>query len=205
MTSGEGASARYEPDSKGCLLIVASFANVAPVVDAVTQETGARIMMSPMLGDFIEMRFVDLGPRPGQASLHAAVVARIMREFTRPDGSAEGNYFALAIIDWSTVVKRLLGKWTADPTISALPLRCRGLATIDNCSPGAEPAKDSGPSCRRHHFPGKRLDLRQCRLKSVVTGGGSAPGFASGACKLVTVRDHGGGWPDVLPRPAGSR
>jgi hypothetical protein len=61
-------------------------------------------MMSPTLGDFIEMRFVDLGPRLGQASQHVAAVARIAREFTRPGGGAGGNYFALAIVDWSAVV-----------------------------------------------------------------------------------------------------
>jgi hypothetical protein len=139
-----------EPDSEGCLLLVASYADVAPVIRGVAEDAASRIMMSPTLGDFIELRFVDLGPRPvpaspteaavappetapAQKALHNSAVAVIADALTLPCGGAGRNYFALVVADRSaTTAGTVLDGCAADPVIAALPLRCLGLASVDD-------------------------------------------------------------------------
>ena len=131
-------------DSEECLLVVAGYADIAPVLKAVTAETAARIITSPELGDFFELRFADLGGRPEPRSGHAEAAARIADELTQPRGTAGRNFFALVIADQSAAVAAgLLAACAAHPIVARLPIRCRGLASIDDREP--EHADDREP------------------------------------------------------------
>jgi hypothetical protein len=143
--SGDQGSGHAEPDSEGCLLILSSYTETARIVREVADKAGERIMMSPVLGDFTELRFVDAGPAPAPDAEPAAGVACIVDELIRPGGGAGRNYFALVIADRSAAaVDRLLRACGGDPVVAALPLRCRGLASVDDRQPDAQPA--SGPA-----------------------------------------------------------
>ncbi|MEV7806959.1 hypothetical protein AB0O28_28825 [Microbispora sp. NPDC088329] len=122
-----------ESDSQGCLLVVASYADLASTLERVTKDAATRLLMSPVIGDFIELRLVDLGHRPPGDGVPAAAVERIVNEITRPAGGASENYFGLLVVDGSAAtVERLLDACRADRTMAALPLRCRGFAAKDD-------------------------------------------------------------------------
>ena len=135
MTAGHGPD---ESGSAGCLLLVGSYSNVAAGLSAVTADAAARVMMSPAAGDFTEVRFVDLGPRPARAGKPSAAVARIAHEIVRPARRRARNYFALVVADRSAAMtEQALLACAADPVIAALPLRGRGLASIEDRQAGA--------------------------------------------------------------------
>jgi hypothetical protein len=121
-----------EPDSEGCLLLVASYSDTAAIASSVATKAAAGIVASPELGDFFELRFTDLGSRPLSPAAHADAVARIAAELTRPTIGAGRCYFALVITDRSAeVASELLTDCEADPVISALPIRSRSLVSAD--------------------------------------------------------------------------
>lgn len=131
-----------EPDSRGCLLVVASYTDIASTVADVVTNAAARLVMSPVLGDFIELRFADAGDRPRQEDGSPAAVARLRDELTRPMEAAAENFFGLVFVDGSAAAaERLLGDCRLDPSIARLPLRCRGLAVSED---RPRPAMDEG-------------------------------------------------------------
>jgi len=135
VTAGHGPAAL---GSAGCLLLVGSYSNVASGLSAITAEASARVMMSPVAGDFTEVRFVDLGPRPDRPQMPAAAVARIAHELVRPARRRARNYFALVVADRSAAMaEQSLLACAADPVIAALPLLGRGLASIEDRQAGA--------------------------------------------------------------------
>jgi hypothetical protein len=141
VTPGEeGATAG--PDSEECLLVVAGYADIAPMLRTVTAEVAARVNTSPELGDFFELRFADLGRRPEPPSGPTETAVRIADELTQPRGTAGRNFFALVIADRSAAATAdLLAACDAHPILARMPVRCRGLASIDDREPrrGASP------------------------------------------------------------------
>jgi len=122
-----------DPDSDGCLCVVASFVSAARTVDGVTAEAAKRAMMSPVLSDFIEFRFADLGPQPGQGDDRSAVLRRITDALLNPQSIAGRNYFALVVVDRSAaVVEQVLGECAASPFLDALRMRSLGIANSDD-------------------------------------------------------------------------
>jgi hypothetical protein len=100
-------------------------------------EAATRIMRSPVLGDFIEIRFVDLGSRPRRkGTVNASAIPRIVDELWRPPAVFDRNYFAFAVIDPSAGrAEKVLSQLTASPPVPALPIRQRGLAAVDDRKP----------------------------------------------------------------------
>jgi len=127
-----------EPDSLGCRLLVASYSDVAPVVRAVTARARDHILQSPELGDFVDLLFADLGPRPDQReesdqAVCADAVTRVVTALTQPALDADISYFALLVADRSAVAAtRMLAACDEDPVIDALPMRRRVLASTDD-------------------------------------------------------------------------
>src|SRR5207249_4155791 len=93
-----------DPDSDGCLCVVASFLGAARAIEEVTQAAAKRVMMSPVLSDFVEFRFADLGPQPGPGDDRSAAVRRATNALLNPRGIAGRNYFALVVVDRSAAV-----------------------------------------------------------------------------------------------------
>jgi hypothetical protein len=143
VTAGEFEAGAAEPDSRGCLLLVVCYTDLAYIIGPATDKARDRIIGAPLLGDFIELRFADIGARPGPPTDDRAGLARIVDELTDPHGGAERNYFALMIADrTATTVERLLRACTADPVFAKLPLRQRGLAAVEDRDTASGPAED---------------------------------------------------------------
>ena len=137
MNAEEEPPAYAGSDSEGCLLIAGSYSDIAPPVSSAVAEAATRIMRSPVLGDFIEIRFVDLGSRPRRKrAVNASAIPRIVGELLRTPAVFDRNYFAFAIIDQSADrAERVLSQLTASPPVPALPIRQRGLAAVDDRKP----------------------------------------------------------------------
>ncbi|HWF79304.1 MAG TPA: hypothetical protein VN695_01895 [Streptosporangiaceae bacterium] len=102
-------------------------------MDSVVAQTATRIVTSPALSDFIDLRFVDVGPIPDPDATPADAVRRLVRELTRHGGVAGRSYFALVIVHKSAeAVRRLLLACADDEVIAALPLDCLGIASVDD-------------------------------------------------------------------------
>jgi hypothetical protein len=126
----------HDTDSSECLLVIGGYADTAAVLSSVAEKASRRIMMSPTLGDFIEVRYVDIGDRPRDAAERATAIARITRELTQPRDGAGRTYFALVIADRSaTAVMRVLADCADAPVIAGLPIRSRGFASVDDRRP----------------------------------------------------------------------
>ena len=123
-------------DSALCLLIVGGYEHNAETLDRVVREVRERVLMSPTLGDLFEFRFADLGPRADDA----VAVARLVREFTSRPADAAHHFSGLIVFDKkASSVQRVLRDCQADGVLSALNIRCRGLAAEED----REPATDS--------------------------------------------------------------
>jgi hypothetical protein len=125
--------ASLDPDSDGCLCVVASFVSAARTVAEVTAEAGKRVMMSPLLSDFIEFRFVDLGPQPSQAGDLSVAVHRVADALLNPQSVAGHNYFAAVVVDRSAAVAgQVLGDCAASPFLAPLRMRLLGISNSDD-------------------------------------------------------------------------
>ena len=135
MRMNAEATVYGQSDSEGCLLVVGSYSDVASPVGSAVAKAESRILMSPELGDFTEIRFVIYGSRPTQQVVDASAIPRIVRELLGPV-VAERNYFAFAVIDRSAAkAESILGELAATPFAAVLPMRFCGLATVDDRKP----------------------------------------------------------------------
>src|SRR5579875_2394247 len=131
-------------DSAACLLVICGYQKNSDTLHRVRDGVAERFLMSPSLGDFFEVRLVDLGPRSGQRT---AEVAKLALELTsRPDDAAR-NFSALVVIDQSAdVVEELLHSCYNDPVLHRLNTSYYGVARKEN-RPGHSSAQDpSQPS-----------------------------------------------------------
>jgi hypothetical protein len=132
VSDGLGA-APPDPDSDGCLCVVASFFSAARTINEVTAEAAKRAMMSPVLSDFIEFRFADLGPQPGHGGDRSAAIRRVTDALLNPQSIAGRNYFALVVVDRSAaVVEQVLSDCAASPFLDKLRMRSLGIANSDD-------------------------------------------------------------------------
>jgi hypothetical protein len=144
MADGIDDTGRYavsDTDSQGCLLVVASYADMAADVEPAALQAARRVLMSPELGDLVEIRFVSAGSRPSHGGMHSGAADCIADALTEHDGDFAENYFGLAIADRSaTAAAEILAACDRDPLIARLPLRSIGFADTDD--------RDAGPTSR---------------------------------------------------------
>lgn len=126
-----------DDDTEGCTCLVAGYARKDGLIARVTGEADRRIMMSPALGDFLHLRYVDLGPQPDPADDRSGAVRRIVADLMTVPETAGRSHFALIIIAKSaTVIEELLANCAADPFLARLRMRLAGIASIDDRQPG---------------------------------------------------------------------
>ena len=126
-------------DTEGCRFVVASYEAAAPLMSAVTADAARRIMMVPALGDFMELRFVNMGPRLGPSDNRSAAVRLITEELLAPGGESGRNYFAIAVADRSAAeVELVLAECANAPFLTSLPLRLHGIASLDDRGSASE-------------------------------------------------------------------
>jgi hypothetical protein len=130
-------TAAIDDGAEGCLCLVAGYAKQDGLIARVTDEAGQRVKMSPMLGDFLRLRFLDLGPQPGRAGDRLRPVRRIAAELMATEESAGRSHFALIIIAKSAAtIEGLLGACAAEPFLAGLRVRYAGIASTDDRPPG---------------------------------------------------------------------
>lgn len=129
----ESLAALVDDDTEGCLCLVAGYAKQDGLIASVTAETEKRVMMSPALGDFLQLRYVDLGPQPGQVGDRSRPVRRIVADLMAVQETAGRSHFALIIIAKSaTAIEGLIGSCSADPFLAGLRVRFVGIASSDD-------------------------------------------------------------------------
>lgn len=120
-------------DTEGCRLVVASYEAAAPLVSAATADAARRIMMAPALGDFMELRFVDIGPGLGRSNNRSAAARLILEELLAPGDECGRNYFAIAVADRSAAeVELVLTECVNAPFLNTVPVRLHGIASLDD-------------------------------------------------------------------------
>ena len=144
MTDDDPRTGRLDPfaalvddDTESCLCLVVGYAKEDGLIARVTAEAEKRIMLSPALGDFLQLRYVDLGLRPGQAGDRSRVVRRIVADLMAVQETAGRSHFALVVIAKSAVtVEELLGSCAAEPFLVGLRMRFAGIASSDDRDQG---------------------------------------------------------------------
>lgn len=132
MRAGE-AVAEHEDGSRGCLIVVATYSHMTRVIAPLVSEAARRILLSPVLGDFIELRHVDLGDRPSENEDDGYAVSCIGADIVHPKVAADQNYFAIIIADRSARhIERIFGECQSDSVLSAMPLRYCGFAAVED-------------------------------------------------------------------------
>jgi len=124
-------------DSQNCLCLVASYRKRAELIAKVTAETGQGVSLSPVLGDFLALRYLDLGPEPGQVGDWQRPVRRVAAELHAAAVTAGRNHFALIVIDKSaTTIEQLLASCGAEPFLAGFRMRLAGIASNDDRTDG---------------------------------------------------------------------
>jgi hypothetical protein len=130
-------TAAIDDGTESCLCLVAGYAKQDGLIARVTAEAEQRVSMSPMLGDFLQLRFVDLGQQPGLAGDRFRPVRRIATELMAARESAGRSHFALIVIAKSAMtIEGLLGTCAAEPFLAGLRVRYAGIASTDDRQPG---------------------------------------------------------------------
>ena len=134
LTGGPGPSAALaDDDTEGCLCLVAGYAKKDGLIARVTAEAERRVMMSPALGDFLQLRYVELGPQPGRVGDRSSPVRRIVADLLTAQETAGRSHFALIVIAKSaTTIEELLGSCAAEPFLARLRMRLVGIASSDD-------------------------------------------------------------------------
>jgi len=132
------AADRADDDSESCLCLVAGYAKTDGLIATVTAEAEKRIAMSPMLGDFLQLRYVDLGTQPGDVGDRSRPVAAIAAALMAAGEPAGRSHFALVVCAGSAVtIDRLLASCAAEPFLARLRIRFVGIAGQDDRELGA--------------------------------------------------------------------
>lgn len=139
MTVGDPLTGSLDPlaaladDTESCFCLVAGYAKKDGLIARVTAEAERRVMMSPALGDFLQLRYVDLGPQPGQAGDRSRPVRRIAADLMALQVTAGRTHFALIVIAKSAMtIEGLLGSCAALPFLAGLRMRFAGIASSDD-------------------------------------------------------------------------
>lgn len=128
---------RDNDSSSQCVLVVASYTEKADLVGAQTEIGANRVLMTPTLGDVVEVRFLDLGTRyadPETGWVATAMLAEYIRDCLAEDDNATApTSFAVLLVDSSRqTVRRALQDWIQDPMLAAMRVQFSGAATVDD-------------------------------------------------------------------------
>lgn len=120
-------------NAEGCVCVVAGYVRAASMLDPATRDAGRRIMMTPALGDFVELSFVNMGPEPGPGADHSAGVRLITETVLAAGGDAACSDFAIVVADASAAVAEgVLAECATSPFLATLPMRWHGITAADD-------------------------------------------------------------------------
>jgi len=138
LTESLGPSGSFaEDDTEGCLCLVVGYAKDDGLIARVTAEAKRRVAMSPALGDFLHLRYVDLGPQSELADDTSCPVRRIIDGLMKVRETDGRSHFALIVIAKSAItIEGLLRDCTAEPFLAGLRIRLVGIASSDDRNAG---------------------------------------------------------------------
>jgi hypothetical protein len=120
-------------DSQHCLCLVASYNKRAELIAKVTAEVEHRVSLSPVLGDSLVLRYLDLGPEPGQAGDRQRPVRKVAAELRGFGAAAGRSHFGLIVIDKSaSTIEQVLASCGAEPFLAGFRMRFAGIASNDD-------------------------------------------------------------------------
>lgn len=126
-----------DDDIEGCLCLIAGYASTNGLIARVTAAAGRQIRLSPALDDFLQLRYVDLGPRPGPDGDLSHSVRRLAADLMTVQETAGRTHFALIVIaKAATTIEGLLSGCAAEPFLASLRMRCTGIASFDDREEG---------------------------------------------------------------------
>jgi hypothetical protein len=92
-----------------------------------------RVSLSPVLGDSLALRYLDLGPEPGQAGDRQRPVRKVAAELRAARAAAGRNHFGLIVIDKSaSTIEQVLVSCGAEPFLAGFRMRFAGIASNDD-------------------------------------------------------------------------
>jgi hypothetical protein len=122
-----------DEDTEGCLCLVVGYAKKDGLIARVTAEAERRIMMSPALGDFLQLRYVDLRLPPGEAGDRSRMAHLIVDDLMAVQEMAGRSHFALIVIAKSAkTIEDLLSRCAVEPFLVGLRMRFAGIASSDD-------------------------------------------------------------------------
>jgi hypothetical protein len=191
-------------DTESCLVLVTSHLGAAPLVEAVTTEARRRIMALPMLGAFIDLRFMHLGPQPGRGAEQSQAVDRITSQLFQPRTGVGRGFFAVVVLDRSaTVAETVLADCARSPFLSDLPLRLLGIASQEDrrkarVAQGTELLVSPHGAWRREELVGEIRRYADRLLSEFAGQPGISP--AELAAQLDRYEAHAGRERAIIPR-----
>ena len=214
MTAGGVADRGPGTTRRACCCIVAGYARRAGLIAAVTAEAEKLIARSPVLGDFLRLRFVDLGPEPGQAGDRYRPVRRIAEELRQEPADAARNHFALVVIDKSaSAIEEVLSSCGADPYLAGLRVRTAGIASQDDRADAARVADITASPSGTWNRESDLADAlyRQCENLLSYFAARGEPGLTPAEFAALSQPQQAqqpqppGGRPDLAGRPGRRR
>ena len=173
-------------------------------------------MASPMLGGFIDLKFMHLGPQPGRGGDQSQALARISSQMLVPRPGVGRSFFAVAIIDRSAAVaEAVLRDCAKSPFLSELPLRLLSIAEPGrppqvHCPAGHEDAGLAAQCLARRGIGGSHSPVRRqpagrvrprpaSRHHAIRAGGDPGPVRRSRRARACRHSAHGGGHHGRVP------
>ena len=180
-------------DVGSCLVLVTSYTGAVSLVERVTTEATGRLIMSPSLGDFIELRYANIGHQPIQHGQQSAA-AQIADHLLQPRPGIGHNYFAVVILDRSAAtVEAVLQDCAVSPFLSSLSIRLLGIASredrrVPSLPEGAEILVSPVGAWQRQELVDELLRYADTLMHDFA--GGRQPGLAPD--ELTRYRDQFG-------------
>jgi hypothetical protein len=130
---GPGPAAVGDGDTERCVCLVAGYGKRAAKITTVLAQAERLIAMSPLLGDFLTLRFVDLGREPAEPGDQHRPARQVAAELRAMPAGGGRSHFALIVIEKSALaVEELLGSCAAAPFLDRLRMRFTGIASRED-------------------------------------------------------------------------
>jgi hypothetical protein len=130
---GHDPGAAADSGAERCVCLVAGYGRHAAKVTAVLAQAERLIARSPLLDDFLTVRFLSLGPQPagpGDGRRSAWPVTAELRAMRAGGGR---SHFAVIVIEKSALaIEELLGACAAEPLLAGLRVRFTGIASRED-------------------------------------------------------------------------
>lgn len=145
---GQDAGPAAAGDTERCVCLVAGYHRRAAKITAVLGQAETLIARSPLLDDFLTLRFTDFGAEPGEYAVPHQPARQLAAALAALPAGGGRTHFAVIVVEKSArAIEELLAACAADPLLDGLRVRFAGIASREDrpadlraadiaCSPG---------------------------------------------------------------------